>query len=92
MHNKNFQYNVLEREEVEEAPKKTVTFKSRIALREWPLLVALLVVVIVNAETLMTNARFEKTRLLVKEHLGEVEEVNCLNYQKMLELYVPMVY
>ena len=92
MHNKNFQYNVLEREEVEEAPKKTVTSKLRIVLREWPLLVALLAVVIVNAEILMANARFGKARLLVKEHLGEVEEVNCLNSQKMLELYVPMVY
>lgn len=83
---------MVEKEEGEEAPHKAVTSKPKIILREWPLLVALLVVLIVNAEILMTNAKFGKARLLVEEHLGEVEEVNCLNYQKMLELQIPMVY
>ena len=83
---------MVEKEEGEEATHKTVTSKPKIILREWPLLVALLVVLIVNTEILMTNAKFGKARLLVEEHLGEVEEVNCLNYQKMLELQIPMVY
>ena len=93
MRRRDFEYTVVEKEEPEEPQsKKSVTGKHRVILREWTLLLALMVVFLINSMGLVENLQLGKDHELVRAHLKEVEKINSLHYKKILELDVPMVY